>query len=59
MAPVTNKFGFIMVFIFFYRTLLALVVTMSIVMMKLSTQMVTEALSTPEQKDMILYETNT
>jgi len=38
---------------------LALVVTMSIVTMKLSTQMVTEALSTPEQKDMILYETNT
>lgn len=58
MTPITNKFGFIMVF-FFYRTLLALVVTMSIVMMKLSTQMVTEALSTPEQKDMILYETNT
>lgn len=58
MTSITNKFGFIMVF-FFYRTLLALVVTMSIVMMKLSTQMVTEALSTQEQKDMILYETNT
>mgnify|MGYP000096734564 CR=1 FL=1 len=58
MTSITNKFGFILVF-FFYRTLLALVVTMSIVMMKLSTQMVTEALSTPEQKDMILYETNT
>ena len=58
MTSITNEFGFIMVF-FFYRTLLALVVTMSIVMMKLSTQMVTEALSTQEQKDMILYETNT
>ena len=59
MTSMTNKFGFILIYIFFHRTLLVLVVTMSIVMIKLSMQTVTEALSTLKQKDMIWYETNT